>query len=124
MARAATSSDAGFECELAGAEPERPEPRRAAARASATGPVLGYLSHVDTVLADARGLDARPVVAASSHDGFLWGRGALDMKSQTAAEVVAGARAGARRLAAAARRAEGHRGRRRGDRRRCSARSG
>ena len=24
------------------------------------------------------------------HDGFVWGRGALDMKSQTAAEVVAG----------------------------------
>ena len=25
------------------------------------------------------------------HDGHVWGRGALDMKSQTAAEVVAGA---------------------------------
>ena len=54
--------------------------------------MLGYLSHVDTVLADAGGLDARPVVGRRSHDGFLWGRGALDMKSQTAAEAVAAAR--------------------------------
>ena len=53
--------DAGLECELDGAEPRAPEPRRAAARASADGPVLGYLSHVDTVLADADGLGARPV---------------------------------------------------------------
>ena len=55
---------------------------------------------------------------ASSHDGFVWGRGALDMKSQTAAEVGGRRRAGARGLAAAARRAEAHLGGRRGGRRR------
>jgi acetylornithine deacetylase/succinyl-diaminopimelate desuccinylase-like protein len=52
------------------------------------GPVLCLLSHVDTVLADP---------AAWSHDpwsgdlaeGHVWGRGALDMKGQTAAEVAA-----------------------------------
>ena len=36
-------------------------------------------------------------------DGFVWGRGALDMKSQTAAEVVAACSLGARGLAPRAR---------------------
>ena len=40
---------AGFECELAGAEPERPN-LVARLPGEADGPVLGYLSHVDTVL--------------------------------------------------------------------------
>ena len=53
--------------------------------------MLGYLSHVDTVLADAEDWTHDPWSGAI-HDGFLWGRGALDMKSQTAAEAVAAAR--------------------------------
>ena len=55
---------------------------------------------------------------ARSIDGFVWGRGAIDMKSQIAAEVVAACVARARRLAPGARRAADRRGRRRGDRRR------
>ncbi len=51
-------------------------------------------------------------------DGFLWGRGALDMKSQVAAEAVGAVVARPRRLAAAAGRAEARVRRRRGDRRR------
>ena len=58
------------------------------------------------------------MVAARSATAALWGRGAIDMKSQTAAEAVAAADARARGLAAAARRAEAHQRRRRGDRRR------
>src|SRR5215210_5230860 len=54
-------------------------------------PVLGYLSHVDTVLADAEDWTHDPW-SGEVHDGHVWGRGALDMKSQTAAEVVAAAR--------------------------------
>ena len=46
--------DAGLECELIAADgaPERPN-LIARLEGEADGPVLGYLSHVDTVLADA-----------------------------------------------------------------------
>jgi acetylornithine deacetylase/succinyl-diaminopimelate desuccinylase-like protein len=79
--------DAGLEVELDGASPERPN-LVARLRGDADGPVLGYLSHVDTVLADAGDWEHDPW-GGEIHDGFLWGRGALDMKSQTAAEAVA-----------------------------------
>ncbi|MEA2284153.1 MAG: hypothetical protein QOJ21_196 [Solirubrobacteraceae bacterium] len=79
-------SDAGLEVELDGAVPERPN--LVARLSRGNGPVLGYLSHVDTVLADAADWSRDPW-GGEVHDGFLWGRGALDMKSQTAAEAVA-----------------------------------
>src|SRR3954463_3541591 len=47
--------DAGLECELLGAEPERPNlVARCRPADRGDGPALGYLSHVDTVLADAQ----------------------------------------------------------------------
>ena len=81
--------DAGLECELHASDeaPERPN-LVARLRGDADGPVLGYLSHVDTVLADAADWQHDPWSGAV-HDGALWGRGAIDMKSQTAAEAVA-----------------------------------
>jgi len=82
--------DAGLECELlCASDPERPN-LVARLRGEAEGPVLGYLSHVDTVLADASDWRHDPWSGAV-HDGALWGRGAVDMKSQTAAEAVAAA---------------------------------
>jgi acetylornithine deacetylase/succinyl-diaminopimelate desuccinylase-like protein len=81
--------DAGLECELAGADPERPN-LVARLPGEQPGPVLGYLSHVDTVLADPDDWSRDPW-GGETHDGFLFGRGALDMKNQTAAEVVAAA---------------------------------
>jgi acetylornithine deacetylase/succinyl-diaminopimelate desuccinylase-like protein len=86
---AAYLRDAGLEVELMGAEPERPN-LVARLRGEQPGRALGYLSHVDTVLADP-GDWARDPWGGEVHDGFLWGRGALDMKSQTAAEAVAAA---------------------------------
>jgi acetylornithine deacetylase/succinyl-diaminopimelate desuccinylase-like protein len=80
-------SDAGLECELLGAEPERPN-LIATLPGGEDGPVLGYLSHVDTVLADAEDWSADPW-GAELRDGLLYGRGAVDMKDQTAAEAVA-----------------------------------
>jgi acetylornithine deacetylase/succinyl-diaminopimelate desuccinylase-like protein len=83
--------DAGLECELLwGENPERPN-LVARLRGDDDGPVLGYLSHVDTVLADAADWRHDPW-SGEVHDGAVWGRGAVDMKSQTAAEVVAAAR--------------------------------
>ena len=82
--------DAGLECELAGPEPER-QNLVAVLRGREPGPVLGYLGHVDTVLAD-RDDWSRDPWGGERHDGWLWGRGALDMKNQVAAEAVAAAR--------------------------------
>jgi acetylornithine deacetylase/succinyl-diaminopimelate desuccinylase-like protein len=82
-------SAAGFECELLGAEPERPN-LVARLRGLSEGPTLCYLGHVDTVLADAADWTHDPW-SGDIADGFLWGRGALDMKSQVAAEIAAAA---------------------------------
>jgi acetylornithine deacetylase/succinyl-diaminopimelate desuccinylase-like protein len=78
---------AGLEVELVGPDPERPN-LVARLRGRADGPVLGLLSHVDTVSVDPAGWRHDPWSGALD-DGCVWGRGALDMKSQTAAEAVA-----------------------------------
>ena len=79
--------DAGFEVALVG----RTEPRPnlvARLRGQADGPALCLLSHVDTVLATPEEWSHDPW-SGDVADGSVWGRGALDMKSQTAAEVSA-----------------------------------
>ena len=86
---AAYLEEAGLDVELAGADPDRPN-LVARLAGDEPGPVLGYLSHVDTVLADPGDWTHDPW-AAETQDGFLYGRGALDMKDQTAAEIVAAA---------------------------------
>jgi acetylornithine deacetylase/succinyl-diaminopimelate desuccinylase-like protein len=93
-------SSAGFDCELLGAEPGRPNlvarlrPDGSGgvggSEAAGDGPRLCFLGHVDTVLADAEEWSHDPW-SGDLADGFLWGRGALDMKSQVAAEVAAAA---------------------------------
>lgn len=67
--------------------PERPN-LVARLRGLDDGPVLCLLSHVDTVLATAADWTHDPW-SGDLADGCIWGRGALDMKSQTAAEVAA-----------------------------------
>jgi acetylornithine deacetylase/succinyl-diaminopimelate desuccinylase-like protein len=79
--------DAGFEVDLYGGTEERPN-LVARLRGAADGPTLCLLSHVDTVLADPAEWQRDPW-SGDVVDGELWGRGAQDMKSQTAAEVVA-----------------------------------
>jgi acetylornithine deacetylase/succinyl-diaminopimelate desuccinylase-like protein len=81
--------DAGMEVELLGRTESRPN-LVARLRGSGDGPTLCLLSHVDTVLATP-GEWARDPWSGDVVDGVLWGRGALDMKSQTAAEAVAAA---------------------------------
>jgi acetylornithine deacetylase/succinyl-diaminopimelate desuccinylase-like protein len=80
--------DAGFEVEILAAHDSRPN-LVADLRGTGDGPTLGFLGHVDTVLANAQEWTHDPW-SGELADGFLWGRGALDMKSQVAAEAVAG----------------------------------
>jgi acetylornithine deacetylase/succinyl-diaminopimelate desuccinylase-like protein len=79
---------AGFETTLAGRTAERPN-LVARLEGHADGPALCLLSHVDTVLATPHEWTHDPWSGHVDDDGFLWGRGAIDMKSQTAAEVAA-----------------------------------
>ncbi len=78
---------AGFACELLSAVEGRPN-LVARLGGGSDGPRLCYLSHVDTVLADAKAWTVDPW-SGEERDGCVWGRGALDMKSQVAAEVAA-----------------------------------
>jgi acetylornithine deacetylase/succinyl-diaminopimelate desuccinylase-like protein len=78
---------AGFECELLAAVEGRPNLIARLASGS-DGPTLCLLGHVDTVLADPSDWTADPW-GGEVRDGCVWGRGALDMKSQVAAEVAA-----------------------------------
>ncbi len=84
---AALLGDAGFEVALLGATPARPN-LVARLRGAGDGPPLCLLSHVDTVLATAPEWSRDPW-SGDLVDGEVWGRGAQDMKSQTAAEVTA-----------------------------------
>ena len=79
--------DAGFEVDLVGRHEDRPN-LVARLRGHADGPVLGLLSHVDTVYATPADWKHDPW-SGDVAEGCVWGRGALDMKSQTAAEVSA-----------------------------------
>src|SRR3954451_15559514 len=79
--------DAGFEVELLGRTEQRPN-LVARLRGDADGPRLVLLSHVDTVLAEPDDWSRDPWSGEVVGDE-LWGRGSQDMKSQTAAEVVA-----------------------------------
>jgi acetylornithine deacetylase/succinyl-diaminopimelate desuccinylase-like protein len=80
---------AGFETELLANDGQRPN-LIADLHGAEDGPTLCYLGHVDTVLADPSEWTHDPW-SGDVADGFLWGRGALDMKSQVAAEAAAAA---------------------------------
>ena len=81
---------AGFEVELLAALPGRTNlVARLPAPSGADGPVLCLLGHVDTVLAHPAEWRVDPWSGELRDDGCVWGRGALDMKGQVAAEVAA-----------------------------------
>jgi acetylornithine deacetylase/succinyl-diaminopimelate desuccinylase-like protein len=76
----------GVECRLVGRTPDR---MNLVARLSGgDGPSLGLMSHTDTVLAEPAEWSRDPW-SGELVDGEIWGRGALDMKGQVAAEAVA-----------------------------------
>jgi len=77
----------GVTCELYARVPERAN-LVARIPGRGDGPRLLFLSHTDTVLADASEWKVDPWSGALL-DGEVWGRGALDMKGQVAASAVA-----------------------------------
>ncbi len=84
---AAYLAEAGVQAELRGRSPERAN-LVARLRGTGDGPALMLLGHTDVVLADADEWTVPPF-SGLERDGHLWGRGALDMKGQVAAEAVA-----------------------------------
>jgi acetylornithine deacetylase/succinyl-diaminopimelate desuccinylase-like protein len=79
-------AESGIEVELYAREPDRPNV--VARLKGGDGPSLAFLSHTDTVLADAAEWERDPW-SGDLVDGEVWGRGALDMKGQVAASAVA-----------------------------------
>ena len=77
----------GVRCELYAKVPGRAN-LVARIPGSGDGPRLALLSHTDTVLADASEWDRDPW-SGDVHEGEIWGRGALDMKGEVAANAVA-----------------------------------
>jgi len=76
----------GLKCELFESAPERGS---VITRLKGNGekPNLLLLSHLDVVAADAKEWSVDPFGGVVK-DGFVWGRGALDMKGMTAVEVM------------------------------------
>src|SRR3954466_691286 len=79
--------DAGVECERVAKDPERPN-LVARLRGSGQGPSLAFLGHLDVVQARRQDWSVEPF-AGIERDGAIWGRGAVDMKSQVAATASA-----------------------------------
>lgn len=77
----------GIECELVAREPDRAN-LVARIRGTGDGPSLMLLGHTDVVYADASDWRSDPFAGELIGD-FVWGRGALDMKSHTACNAVA-----------------------------------
>jgi acetylornithine deacetylase/succinyl-diaminopimelate desuccinylase-like protein len=75
----------GVSCELIAKVPERAN--LVARIPGGDGPSLLLLSHTDVVLADPAEWSVPPF-AGELRDGLVWGRGALDMKGQVAANAV------------------------------------
>jgi acetylornithine deacetylase/succinyl-diaminopimelate desuccinylase-like protein len=76
----------GFECEVLESAPGR---GNLITRLKGTGekPSLLLLSHLDVVAANPKEWSVNPF-SGLVKDGFVWGRGAMDMKSMTAMEVM------------------------------------
>ena len=79
---------AGVDCELVAREPDR---ANLVARIRGTGdaPSLAFVGHLDVVPADPRDWTHPPFAAVVDDEGFLHGRGAVDMKNEVAARAVA-----------------------------------
>jgi acetylornithine deacetylase/succinyl-diaminopimelate desuccinylase-like protein len=78
----------GVACELAENVPGRPN-LIARIPGSGEAPSLALIGHTDVVPADAQDWQHPPFAGHLGGDGYLWGRGAVDMKNQTATRALA-----------------------------------
>src|SRR3954470_11778132 len=78
---------AGLECERVAKDLDRTN-LLVTLRGDGTGPSLGFLGHLDVVVARREEWSVEPF-AALERDGAIWGRGTVDMKCQVAATAVA-----------------------------------
>jgi acetylornithine deacetylase/succinyl-diaminopimelate desuccinylase-like protein len=78
----------GIHCEIVARDPER---ANLIARIPGTGggPSLAFMGHTDVVPADAPFWAHPPFAGHLDEAGFVWGRGAVDMKNETATRAVA-----------------------------------
>ena len=87
--------DAGIECELVAREGQEHRanlvagPGHRQRSGSGTAPSLAFVGHIDVVPVDARDWTHPPFEGVLTDDGYLWGRGVLDMKGEVAARAVA-----------------------------------
>lgn len=77
----------GVECELVAKDPDRAN-LVARIPGSGGGPSLALLGHTDVVPADAQDWRRPPFSGELDDDGYLWGRGSVDMKNETATRAV------------------------------------
>lgn len=87
---------AGIETQIAALDPARPN-LLARIKGSGEAPPLLLYGHVDVVGVDKQAWSRDPF-GGDVHDGFVWGRGALDMKGGVAMLLSAFLRAHARKL--------------------------
>jgi acetylornithine deacetylase/succinyl-diaminopimelate desuccinylase-like protein len=80
--------EAGVDCALVARDDKRAN-LLARIRGSGDGPSLAFVGHLDVVPADARDWTHPPFAAEIDDDGYLFGRGAVDMKSEVASRTVA-----------------------------------
>ena len=78
----------GVECELVARDPDRAN-LVARIRGTGNGPSLALLGHTDVVPADPAGWQHPPFAGDLDGEGYVWGRGAVDMKNETASRAVA-----------------------------------
>lgn len=88
--------DAGIETQIAALDPARPN-LLARIKGSGEAPPLLLYGHVDVVGVDKQAWSRDPF-GGDVHDGFVWGRGALDMKGGVAMLLSAFLRAHVRKL--------------------------
>ncbi len=84
--------DAGIECELVAREGHEHRANlvaRVPGTEGGTAPSLAFVGHLDVVPVDPRDWTHPPFEGVLDDDGYLWGRGTLDMKGEVAARAVA-----------------------------------
>jgi acetylornithine deacetylase/succinyl-diaminopimelate desuccinylase-like protein len=78
---------AGIDSELVARDPRRAN-LVACIRGTSDGPTLTLLGHTDVVPAEERGWTHSPFEGHVDDAGYMWGRGATDMKNETATRAV------------------------------------